>query len=174
MPRRTPAARDLGEIAMKLGIGIVIVLAALAAAPASATAAPPAAQSDDRGAKLGIGNLVGAWEITIDLNAQGPGFRGLLTFTSDRLVLADEPGAFETTGHGAWSVKGRRTAAYAFRAFLGSASGTLTGQLKVSGTLRMQDDNTWTGHLVVEVLNPSGALLFSDAGTVTASRIVAD
>src|SRR5262249_1180852 len=48
----------------------------------------------------------GAWEALGATAAQGD-FKALLTFTSDGVVLADEPGgAFETTGHGNWTRNG--------------------------------------------------------------------
>src|SRR5262245_5042846 len=124
---------------MKTLTGAAIVFAILLGAPHSAqTQTLTSSARGENADATGIGHLVGAWAATVDLQAQGPGFQSLLTFTSDGIALADEPGAFETTGHGAWTPKGRRTATFSFRAFLGSASGAMTGQVRVTGTVRLQ------------------------------------
>lgn len=114
----------------------------------------------------------GAWQVLGNTKLQGD-FRGLLTFSSDGIVLADEHGgAFETTGHGNWKRIGWRSFAYTFIAYIGSANSQLTAVIKVSGTLTLSRDlRSWDGPFKIDVLNPRGDRLFTDNGTFQGKRI---
>jgi hypothetical protein len=96
-----------------------------------------------------------------------------LTFTEDGNVIADEPPSpFETSGHGNWVSTGRRSAAYTFIALIGSAEGPFSAKLKVVGKLRLDaDKGTWSGPFRIDVLDPSGQVIFTDRGTFSLTRI---
>ena len=114
----------------------------------------------------------GAWEVLIHTDLQGD-FKGLLTFSSDGTVLADEHGgAFETTGHGNWKRIGWRTFAYTFIAYIGSENSELTAVLKVSGRLTLSRDlRSWNGPFKIDVFDPKGNKIFVDNGTFQGKRI---
>lgn len=149
----------------------MLFLASPARAQAEAEAVPQAEhhQNDRRDNRL---LPIGAWEVLGNTKLQGD-FKGLLTFSSDGTVLADEHGgAFETTGHGNWKRIGWRTFAYTFIAYIGSANSQLTAVIKVSGTLTLSRDlKSWEGPFKIDVLNPKGDKLFTDNGTFKGKRI---
>jgi len=97
----------------------------------------------------------------------------LLTFTSDGIVLADEPSnGFETTGHGNWVATGGTQVAYTFQAYVGSPTSQISASVKVVGTLQFNAvQDKWSGPFKVEVFDPSGNLLFSDRGIFRGARI---
>jgi hypothetical protein len=64
--------------------------------------------------------LAGAWNVKATVEAQQITFPVLTTFTSDGIVLGDEPGVpFETTAHGNWVATGPRSAAFTFLVLVG-------------------------------------------------------
>jgi hypothetical protein len=131
------------------------------------------AQTPSVGANDRKERLVGSWDVVVTTETQGTTFPALLTFTGDGNVIADEPPSpFETSGHGAWVSTGRRTAAYTFVALIGSAEGPLSAKLKVVGKLRLDaDEGTWSGPFKIDVIDPSGQVIFTDRGTFSLTRI---
>jgi hypothetical protein len=117
--------------------------------------------------------LVGAWDVIPTVVIQNTVFPALLTFTSDGIVLADEPPSpFETTGHGNWVSTGRRSAAFTFMALIGSAEGPLSLRLKVVGELELDEDGeSWSGPFRIHILDPGGNAVLVDTGTFTATRV---
>lgn len=92
------------------------------------------AMADD-GRTRRLRGLVGAWDVVTTVVQQNAVFPALLTFTSDGIVLADEPPSpFETTGHGNWISTGRRTAAFTFHTLVGSAEGRCPSASRSSGS----------------------------------------
>ncbi|MEN3334945.1 MAG: hypothetical protein V7641_4310 [Blastocatellia bacterium] len=115
--------------------------------------------------------MPGSWSVNGDTAAQGE-FKALITFNSDGTMIADEPSAFETAGHGTWIFKGGSEVGYTFIVLIGSPSNEFSGTIKVVGTLRLAGgDNIWSGPFKVEVKDPGGNVVFSDTGTLTGTRI---
>jgi hypothetical protein len=122
--------------------------------------------------------LSGSWYATVTTPSQGS-FPGLLTFTSDGSVLADEsPFAYESSGHGSWvnreyrdGHREVREVAYTFVHLIGSAEGRNTGRVRVSGTLQPEDKQYWQGPFKIEVFDANGQITFSDRGTIRLTRI---
>ena len=115
--------------------------------------------------------LPGSWEVAGETPAQGQ-FRALITFTSDGSLIANEPSAFETAGHGSWTTTEANQVAYTFVAFIGSATGEFSGSIKVVGTLQVDATQAkWSGPFRVDVSDPNGNLVFTDSGTLSGSRI---
>ena len=115
--------------------------------------------------------LPGSWTVVGETPAQGQ-FKALITFDSDGNIIADEPSAFETAGHGSWALSDANQAAYTFVAFIGSATGAFTGSIKVVGTLQLDAAQVkWSGPFRVDVSDPGGNLVFTDSGTLTGTRI---
>jgi hypothetical protein len=123
-----------------------------------------------------MAKLVGAWQVETTVVNQGTTFPALLTFTSDGIVLADEPPSpFETTGHGAWAATGPDSADFTFVALIGSEEGPLSATIKVVGSLQYDAlADTWNGPFKVRVVDASGAELLADDGTFDATRIKAE
>jgi hypothetical protein len=64
---------------------------------------------------------VGSWNAVVNVVNQNATFPGLMTFSSDGNVIADEvPSPLETSGHGSWVSTGKNTAAYTFNVLVGS------------------------------------------------------
>ena len=132
---------------------IVLLLLSLSVAAGQplATAAP---------AKTGtLDQLVGSWAVEVTVVKQDAVFPALITFTSDGIVLTDEPPSpFETTGHGAWVATGPDSADYTFVALIGSESGALSAKIKVTGSLKMDAAaDTWAGPFKIQVVDADGA-----------------
>ncbi len=147
-----------------INLTITMTMAALALAAIS--------QSDVYAQNSKVKALTGAWRVEAATQLQGTAL-AFLTFTSDGIVLADEPsGGFETTGHGNWVATGGSGVAYTFQAYVGSPSGQISASIKVVGTLQFNAlQDKWSGPFKVEVFDPSGNLLFSDRGTFRGTRI---
>jgi hypothetical protein len=129
---------------------------------------PSAMQADHRLAKL-----IGSWQVETTVVKQAATFPALLTFTSDGIVIADEPPSpFETSGHGNWVATGPDTANLTFLALIGSVEGPLSATLKVVGTLRYDANaDTWDGPFAIQVTDAKGAEVLADHGTFKGTRI---
>jgi len=151
-----------GFMMVALGVMASLLMAAVAMTQ------PTQAGADNRNEKL-----LGSWNVEVTTVAQASTFPALLTFTADGSVIADEPPSpFETSGHGNWVKRGDHQVAYTFVSLIGSAEGTLSSKLKVVGTLTFDSQgNGWQGPFKIDVLDPDGAILFSDHGTFTLTRI---
>ncbi len=82
-------------------------------------------------------SVVGSWNLVITVVNQNSIFPGLITFSSDGNVIADEtPSPLETSGHGSWISTGANRGAYTFVFLIGSAEpgkwtkGTVSGKVK--------------------------------------------
>jgi hypothetical protein len=121
--------------------------------------------------------LAGAWSVEVTVEIQQLSFPGLLTFTSDGIVLAEEPPSpFETTGHGNWVATGPREAAFTFLAlFGGGPGGNVSATGKVVGKLEYDPraDN-WSGPFKIQVFDPDGNEIFADRGTFSGTRIAVE
>ena len=166
--------RSFSSWGTKLASVAVIITVALFSLAAGAGGG----NDQERGRHDAPGNrlhsLVGAWSVETTVVNQGVTFPALITFTSDGIVLADEPGdAFETTGHGNWIATGRRSAAFTFLALIGDGpDGQLSVSLKIVGKLQYdaRADN-WSGPFKIQGFNLDGIELFDDTGTFSGTRI---
>jgi hypothetical protein len=121
--------------------------------------------------------LAGAWSVVTTVEIAQLSFPTLITFTSDGIVLADEPGdAFETTGHGNWVATGPGEAAFTFLALVGGGpGGNVSATYKVVGKLGFDAHaDNWSGPFKIQVLDPDGNELFADRGTFTGTRIAVE
>jgi len=139
----------------------------------SASAAESASQANAEGQ---LKKLVGAWQIQATAEGQGITFPGLVTFTSDGVVLADEPPSpFETTAHGAWIATGPRTAAFTFLTLVGSQAGPLSLTYKVAGTLEYDAGaDTWQGPFTIQIRDDKGNEVAADHGKFSGARIAVE
>ena len=148
--------------------------AAVLALSLVATADRGAAAAENSGLTAPV-TVVGAWMVDVT-PAVMPAFVGLTTFTLDGGVIETNSLAIgsppETAGHGRWQRTGLRDFALTFWNVLGDGSGGFAGRAKVRARVRVQPDgNVWSGAFQVDVYDPSGTLVFSDSGTVSATRI---
>jgi hypothetical protein len=129
----------------------------------------------DTSAENRLPRLVGSWEIEIATSQQGDS-TGLITFSSDGTVLADEaPVPLETTGHGAWVATGPLQAAYTLVALVGNAEGGPASRIKVVGALTYDAQaDSWRGPFRIEVRNASGEVALTDQGTISGTRIAVE
>jgi hypothetical protein len=118
-------------------------------------------------------SLVGSWSAVITAIDQGATFPGLLSFTSDGVLLVDEvPAAFETTGHGNWLRTGPLSAAYTFLFLIGSSENKLSARGKVNGALKYDSaTDGWQGPFKIWVTDEDGNQAMMDHGMVTCMRI---
>jgi len=127
--------------------------------------------------------LVGSWELALTPNSplaspfalQIP---GLATFTSDGAVIADvgqiaRIGAFFSTAHGIWQpspVFGRffvRTIS-----FMTNPNATLRAKRILTMTVAPNaNGDQFSGGYTLEVVDPTGAVLFTGSGSVTGDLI---
>lgn len=130
--------------------------------------APPSLQANQRLAKL-----VGSWQVETTVVQLAVTFPALFTFTSDGILITDEPPTpFETSGHGNWVATGPATADFTFLALIGSAEGALSATLKVVGSLQYEGSNdTWAGPFTIQVTDATGTEILADQGTFKGTRI---
>jgi hypothetical protein len=119
--------------------------------------------------------LLGSWNVAITTPDQGTR-PGLLTFTADGSVIADEsPLPFETSGHGNWVLSDDGEVAYTFVALLGGKEGKNTRKIKVVGTLQFDAGiASWHGPFKVELFDASGQVNLADRGTFSLTRIAVE
>jgi hypothetical protein len=166
-----------------IALGIIVAIVSLSTAGFIIPALVPAlaadsavSRSSQADAKGKLDGLVGSWKVSVTVVKQDATFPGLLTFTSDGIVLADEPPSpFETTGHGAWEATGKDSADFTFVALIGSESGTLSATVKVMGSLVYDaGTDTWQGPFTIRITDADGAEVLADDGTFDATRIVVE
>jgi hypothetical protein len=135
------------------------------------TVAPSALQANPR-----LTKLTGSWQMETTVVQQATTFPALLTFTSDGIVIADEPPSpFETSGHGNWIATGPDTANFTFLALIGSAEGPLSATIKVIGSLHYDASaDTWAGPFTVQVTDAQGGEVLADRGTFQGTRIAVE
>jgi hypothetical protein len=159
---------------LKFGSLALIAAAVIVALAALIGSQPSQAQI---GAIKRLEKLAGAWSVNVTVEIQQATFPALITFTSDGIVLADEPPSpFETTGHGNWVATGPREAAFTFRVLVGGGpDGQLSVSYKVVGKLEYDPHaDHWSGPFKIQVFDPDGNELFVDRGTFTGTRIAVE
>jgi hypothetical protein len=78
----------------------------------------------------------------------------------------------ESPGYGEWVRTSRHGYAITFHTLLGDGAGNFVGRGKIRSTITVgPEGDTFTGAFQVDVFDAAGGLLFSDTGTVTASRL---
>ena len=127
------------------------------------------------GIPIGLAKLIGSWNAEIETSEHGPG-RGLMTFTSDGIVLGDEePLPFETTAHGNWIATGPLEAAYTFVGLIGNAEGKPGSRLKAVGALTYDGEvDRWRGPFQIEIVDANGQRTFTEHGTLSGARIAVE
>ena len=121
--------------------------------------------------------LTGAWSVDTTVLIQNTTISTLMTFTSDGIVLADEPPSpSETTGHGNWVATGPRSAAFTFRVLLGGGlGGDLLMSFKIVGKLEYDARaDKWSGPFKIHIFDAAGIEIFVDSGTMTGTRIAVE
>ena len=133
---------------MKPGSLALIATVAIVCLAAFVGSQPSQAQSEAILRLPRLTGLTGAWSVETTVEIAQATFPTLATFTSDGIVLGDEPSnPFETTAHGNWVATGPRSAAFTFRAFIGlEINGQLSASLKVVGKLEFDARaDKWSG-----------------------------
>ena len=160
---------------MKPGSLALIVTVVIVALAAFVGSQPSQAQGE---ASHRLHRLVGAWSVDTTVEIQQATFPTLMTFTSDGIVLADEPpNPSETTGHGNWVATGPRSAAFTFRVLVGSAppSSLLSVSYKIVGKLEFDARaDKWSGPFKIHIFDAAGIEIFVDSGTMTGTRIAVE
>jgi len=159
---------------MKPGSLALIATVAIACLAAFVGSQPSQAQS---GESNRLHKLTGAWSVETTVEIQQATFPTLMTFTSDGIVLADEPpNPSETTGHGNWVATGPRSAAFTFRVLLGGGlGGDLLFSFKIVGKLEYDARaDKWSGPFKIHIFDAAGIEIFVDRGTFTATRIAVE
>jgi len=154
----------------------VITTAAIAAAAAAAAPGSARAADDDRG-------IEGSWFGTVIATNPPVGrFNELISFhqggivtESRRYLVKPTPlgDLLETTGHGAWTPRGRRTFEAFFRFMLQNAdTGATIGTDNVRLQLKLsRDGSTLTGTFVSQIKDTSDAVIFEVEGDYAAKPI---
>ena len=157
--------------------GHLALIATVAIMTLAAFVGSQPSQAQQGGGINRLQKLAGAWSVEVTVEIQQITFPGLLTFTSDGIVLGDEPGApFETTAHGNWIATGPREAAFTFVALVGGGpGGNVSATAKIVGKLEFdaRTDN-WRGPFKIQVFDPDGNELFADRGTFRGTRIAVE
>jgi hypothetical protein len=146
-----------------IGIGLMAVVLPVAALAVSRSAVD--AKTND---------WVGSWNVVGTVTSMSGAFPVLMTFTSDGSVIGDEtPSPLETSSHGAWIKTGGNEGAYTTYFIVGNATDLTKWTLgKVSGTLKYNPgQDKWSGPFKITVADQSGAVFFTDTGTMKATRI---
>jgi hypothetical protein len=119
--------------------------------------------------------IVGSWFVTVTPNIM-PAFVGLITATADgglietnALTLAS---SLESPGHGRWihTTYGKYAITFVNLEVNPDGSFAGTGKVRAKLTLAPSGDDI-SGTFDVDILDPNGVVLFSDSGTVSATRI---
>ena len=80
--------------------------------------------------------FVGSWSLEGHSQRLNGVFPMMWSLTSDGIMFANKSHrAFESTAHGSWISTGKTTAAFTFRALIGSESGGLSMSIKVVGII---------------------------------------
>ncbi len=134
----------------------------------------PAVQALSPSAKANPGKWVGAWDVEVMGEHQATKIiPGLMVFTSDGTIIAARPPhPFESPTFGTWVSTGPKSAAYTFKAVVGSETGELTAKIKVYGTLQYDaGTDSWTAVHWDDITDATGHSVFTDTGTFKATRV---
>jgi hypothetical protein len=119
--------------------------------------------------------LLGSWNIDVFLEEADVHFPGLLTFSADGSLFADEPAVNETTGHGNWLMGNRGQVKYTFVALNSDSTGQYTGRLKLIGTLqRDEGKETWSGPFRITIYDANDLEVLVNNGTFILTRIAVE
>jgi hypothetical protein len=126
--------------------------------------------------------IVGAWFVTTLLDGQPPS-PNMTSFYADGTVLTSNrpvyPPATEgavpearSAGHGAWIANDDGTVDFTFVVLVADVDGTYLGQRTLQGRLTLDPTgDTWTAPFTATVLDPTGVVVRSSAGSAEATRI---
>jgi hypothetical protein len=143
-------------------IRILLLAALLALAVPAATTA-----KQSRSESHGSGQILGTWSIQVTPTGQ-PTFQALATFSPGGGMVeteSDAPG----TAQGAWEKIGRRTYQFAFQSFIFDSKGQPGGHVIVRSRATLSH-GTLSGPFKFDVVDPTGKIVQSGAGTATATR----
>ncbi len=98
-------------------------------------------------------DIVGVWNVAIKIDAVPEGFEGHYTFFADGNFI--DANSFKETNPGNWMGTGN---AYVvtFWGFLFDEKGQLNGKAKVRASIRMDDDDHFTGQGVTDTYDLTG------------------
>jgi hypothetical protein len=152
------------RIAATLALAATLAVAPVHAASTASAAATPK-------------TIVGAWQLQITPAIQ-PIFTALTTFAADGSVVETNSLALvdplSSPGHGRWAFAPHENNTYdvTFVNLLTDEHGDFAGTAKVRARMSLTDRrNGLEGTFEVDVLDPAGAVVFSDHGTLQAARI---
>lgn len=130
--------------------------------------------------------FAGSWRVSVSVS-QGPTFVNLSTLGADGTVVnsglpASEPPpggppgvVFSSTQHGAWASTGPDAANVTFVGLAADEQGRALGTSTVRASIVLAaDGNTFSGEFVTTLADPAGITVATFAGTVQATRIVAE
>jgi hypothetical protein len=116
--------------------------------------------------------LIGAWSAELALVGRPTGY-ALATFTSDGLVIEDEVGTGESSGHGIWVIDRKGQVQFTVVELLWSpADDSYTGKFVISQTMKWDAaTDTWSGPSHVTIYDATGTAVFSDTVPAKFTRI---
>ena len=146
---------------------VVLVTALAAQAPSSLNAKDQGHGADK--------TVVGSWFVSVTPSVM-PAFVGLITASADGGVIETNAltlaSSLESPGHGQWMRTKHGRYALTFVNLEVNPDGSFAGTGKVRSTVTLgASGNELSGTFQVDIFDPNGVLLFSDSGTVSATRI---
>ncbi len=164
---------------------LALIIAAMTTMTAFAQSDEKPTQADEISIENDFDNAAaptGSW-MGVVTNTQGgpPPFRVLMNFTKDGGFTGSGDGDVGPTQsgspqYGVWERVGgknsRRFAVTFLQIYSTNGSGASQGMAKIRQTVILsRSGDTWQGPFKVEIFAPNGTLVFSGAGTATATRI---
>lgn len=131
-----------------------------------------AAAEEDKG-----GSIVGAWKGSATFSKLPP-FQILTSFADGGSLVSSgsidlQPAFLSTPGYGAWKRNGSGKYAIKFDFFTFDSKANPAGSGEVKATITVDGDE-FHGSVTVQIIDLTGAVVFSDSGTLKATRIEAD
>jgi hypothetical protein len=156
------------------GAGIAGVAGLAVAAPMAALAPGVAQASRER---EGADALVGTWRGTVTTQGQ-PSFEALTTFVPGGTLVASAsidltPPNVSSPSYGVWArgEDSHYSVRFLFFTFDAKNNPAGTGEVKAALTL---DDDDLTGSFTLTIFDPTGAVVFTTPGTISATRVEID
>jgi hypothetical protein len=130
--------------------------------------------------KLGSEQLQGSFTVTVSLDGVPGEFKGFVTYSSDGTAVANEIVAFAppldsatfTEDHGGWVSLGDGRFAVTFIKFA-CIRQSFVASVR-SRAIVESDDKGFHGRFRLDILDPSGQVLFTGTGNIQGERIVVD
>jgi hypothetical protein len=158
----------------KRSVVSAIVLIAVAAMVAAGAIY---ASSGDEGRSQGANQIVGSWELTVNLGPQLPPVKGLTTYTRGHSIVGTANLLTRGPSHGTWEhLSGQLYAdTHVFFRF-NPTTGAFLGTQRVNETVRLAPDgDSYTSVATSNQFDPNGNLIVGGLrATVTATRIHID